>query len=202
MRALDAVTAERDWSGCVAGERMTVNAHTYRSNTSEERGKDLEDRISIRTAFVARFIVLREGKRSKAHRKIEHMRWHELTSARDLALAFKILFAENGDREEPVDRDLRRALGHAERSARFFRGEYAKRATLSFSEALVDYERSNMLLFGTPVGGRPGGWRPAREVARESTVVMVPEVLASTGSSLVTIAGIDGGLDDEEDDGD
>jgi hypothetical protein len=179
---------------------MPVNAQTYRSNASEERGTDNEDRISIRTAFVARFIVLREGKRSKAHRKIEHMRWHELTSARDLALAFKILFSENGDREEPVDRDLRRALAHAERSFRFFKGEYAKRATLSFAEALIDYERSNMLLFGTPVGGRPGGWRPAREVTRENTVVSVPELLAFAGTLSVTIAGIDRALDDEEDD--
>ena len=38
-----------------------------------------------RTAFVARFIVLREGKRTKAHRVIEMMEWDELTTVEELS---------------------------------------------------------------------------------------------------------------------
>ena len=37
-----------------------------------------------RTAFVARFIVLREGRRSRAHRQIEQLCWEIETTAEDL----------------------------------------------------------------------------------------------------------------------
>lgn len=162
-------------------------------------GWTLEDRLAERTAFVARFIVLREGKRSRAHRKIERMVWGTETTARDLALAFKIVFLENGDKTTPVDRDLRRALIHAQRAHRFFRLEYAKRSTGSFVDALVDYERSNVLLFGSLVGERPGGWRPAKELLHEGGEVSVPQLLSSAGALLAeaTLPNLDSG-DEEE----
>jgi hypothetical protein len=119
-----------------------------------------------RTAFVARFIVLREGKRTKAHRVIEMMEWDDLTTVEELAHRFRGAFFENGDNMFPVDRDLRRAVAHSFRSIKFFVTEYALRATRDFVEALVDYERSNQLLFSDDDAPKPGGWRLPREIQR------------------------------------
>jgi hypothetical protein len=119
-----------------------------------------------RTAFVARFIVLREGKRTKAHRVIEMMEWDDLTTVEELAHRFRTAFSENGDNMFPVDRDLRRAVAHSFRSIKFFVTEYATRATQDFVEALVDYERSNQLLFSDDDAPKPGGWRLPKEIQR------------------------------------
>lgn len=119
-----------------------------------------------RTAFVARFIVLREGKRTKAHRVIEMMEWDDLTTVEDLAHRFRVAFEENGDNMFPVDRDLRRAVAHSFRSIKFFVSEYATRATRDFVEALMDYERSNQLLFSDDDAPKPGGWRLPKEIER------------------------------------
>jgi len=119
-----------------------------------------------RTAFVARFIVLREAKRTKSHRIIEMMEWQDDTTAEELYERFRQVFVENGDNMVPVDRDLRRALAHASRSLQYFVREYQERATTSFIEALFDYERSNHLLFGEDEQPKPGGWRLAQELAR------------------------------------
>ena len=121
-------------------------------------------RLALRTAFVARFIVLREGRRSRAHRLIEQLEWTHGSTAQDLYQLFRQAFVQNGDRIGPVDRDLRRALEHAERSVDYFIDQYKGRATLSFRDALVDYRRSNQLLFGEDdqtdvVVPRSGGWR-------------------------------------------
>lgn len=120
-----------------------------------------------RTAFVARFIVLRESKRTKAHRIIEMMDWHEDTTAEELYEQFRSVFLKNGDNMVPVDRDLRRAFGHASRSLNFFVSEYASRATGSFIGALFDYERSNKLLFGADEQPKPGGWRLPTELLKQ-----------------------------------
>jgi hypothetical protein len=119
-----------------------------------------------RTAFVARFIVLREGKRTKAHRVIEMMEWDDLTTVEELAHRFRVAFEDNGDNMFPVDRDLRRAVAHSFRSIKFFVNEYAMRATKDFVEALVDYERSNQLLFSDDDAPKPGGWRLPKEIQR------------------------------------
>ena len=119
-----------------------------------------------RTAFVARFIVLREGKRTKAHRVIEMMEWDDLTTVEELAHRFRGAFEDNGDNMFPVDRDLRRAVAHSFRSIKFFVSEYAMRATRDFVEALVDYERSNQLLFSDDDAPKPGGWRLPKEIQR------------------------------------
>jgi len=121
----------------------------------------LQKNIAMRTAFVARFIVLREGRRSRAHRIIEEMTWNDEATAEELYELFHDAFKKNGDKLQPVERDLKRALAHAGRSLNFFIGQYTGRATHSFREALDDYEKSNALLFGedseeTP---RTGGWR-------------------------------------------
>jgi hypothetical protein len=118
-------------------------------------------RAAVRTAFVARFIVLREGRRTRAHRMIEQMQWDSNTSAEQLAERFREAFVTNGDKLGPVDRDLKRALEHAESSVNFFIAQYLERETLSFPEALADYERSNELLFGDEPDApmRTGGWR-------------------------------------------
>lgn len=119
-----------------------------------------------RTAFVARFIVLRESKRTKAHRIIELMDWTPHTTAEDLCASFRQIFIENGDNMQPVDRDLRRALAHANRSLNYFITEYASRATSNFVESLEDYERSNSLLFGADEQPKPGGWRLPKELKK------------------------------------
>lgn len=119
-----------------------------------------------RTAFVARFIVLREAKRTKSHRVIETMEWSSETTAEELYQRFRDVFVQNGDNMVPVDRDLRRALAHASRSLQHFVREYEERATLNFVDALFDYERSNHLLFGDDEQPKPGGWRLAQELAK------------------------------------
>ncbi len=119
-------------------------------------------KMAVRTAFVARFIVLREGRRSRAHRIIEELSWAPDTSAEELAEAIRAAFIQNGDKLEPVDRDIDRALVHAERSADYFLDNYVTRATDNFRDALVDYARSNQLLFGDESDvPRKGGWRVA-----------------------------------------
>ena len=119
-----------------------------------------------RTAFVARFIVLREAKRTRAHRAIETMEWGDLTTVEELAHRFREAFCQNGDNMFPVDRDIRRAVAHSYRSIKFFVTEYSLRATIDFVEALVDYERSNQLLFSDDETPKPGGWRLPREIRR------------------------------------
>jgi hypothetical protein len=118
-------------------------------------------RIAARTAFIARFIVLREGRRSRAHRLIEQLTWDIEATADDVMKLIREAFVENGDRLGPVERDLRRALEHAERSVDHFIDQYVGRATTSFREALSDYDRSNRLLFGEDKEEVPrsGGWR-------------------------------------------
>jgi hypothetical protein len=120
-----------------------------------------------RTAFVARFIVLRESKRTRAHRVIELMAWDDLTSPEELAESFRKVFRENGDNMVPVERDLRRALAHSSRSLNHFVREYATRATRNFIDALFDYERSNTLLFGSDDQPKPGGWRLPKELLKQ-----------------------------------
>ena len=117
-------------------------------------------RIALRTAFIARFIVLREGRRSRAHRQIEQLTWPAQATAYDLYTLLRETFVANGDRLQPVDRDLRRALEHSERSVDYFVEQYVDRQTLSFKDALRDYYRSNQLLFGEDGEvPRTGGWR-------------------------------------------
>jgi hypothetical protein len=119
-----------------------------------------------RTAFVARFIVLREGKRTRAHRAIEMMEWDDATTVEVLAERFRQAFLDNGDSMMPVDRDLRRALAHSFRSLKCFIQEYARRATNDFIEALEDYGRSNELLFTEEEQPRAGGWRLPNELRK------------------------------------
>jgi len=119
-----------------------------------------------RTAFVARFVVLRESKRTKAHRVIEMMEWSDDISAEELLQKFRDVFIQNGDNMMPVDRDLNRAIAHASRSLNHFVSEYAARATTNFIDALYDYERSNALLFGNDEHPKPGGWRLPQELIK------------------------------------
>ena len=136
--------------------QSAARRHGYRREVEPELRN-----VAIRTAFVARFIVLREGRRSRAHRLIEKLTWDAGTTAQELAKMFREAFVQNGDKLKPVDRDIDRSLRHAERSAGYFVEEYIGRATESFLDALKDYQRSNQLLFGdgTENVPRKGGWR-------------------------------------------
>lgn len=120
-----------------------------------------------RTAFVARFIVLRESRRTRAHRAIEKLAWSPKTTAEELAQSFRKAYTDNGDNMVPVDRDIRRALAHADRSLKHFVEEYTARSTLDFIAALSDYERSNKLLFGDDDHPKTGGWRLIQELIKE-----------------------------------
>lgn len=139
-------------------EQVTSAVGATQANLPEIRAR--------RTAFVARFIVLRESKRTRAHRVIEMMEWSDSTSAEELAALFRQVFIDNGDNMTPVNRDINRALGHSSRSLNHFISEYSERATTSFIDALWDYERSNVLLFGSDDQPKPGGWRLPKELAK------------------------------------
>lgn len=134
-----------------------------------------------RTAFVARFIVLREAKRTRSHRVLEMLEWDDYATAESLYEKFRQVFVENGDNMVPVERDLRRAMSHAQRALTHFVGEYATRSTLSFIDALYDYERSNSLLFGADDQPKPGGWRLPRELSRDREKILEKQARAKAG---------------------
>ncbi|MCB0344995.1 MAG: hypothetical protein KDD66_07750 [Bdellovibrionales bacterium] len=139
---------------------IVSNLSNFERRAGAKRDPELM-RVALRTAFVSRFIVLREGRRSRAHREIEQMSWSDEATADDLYKLFREAFQKNGDKLQPVDRDLKRAMEHAKRSVDFFIEQYTERSTLSFEQALEDYERSNALLFGDDDEDAPrkGGWR-------------------------------------------
>ena len=114
-----------------------------------------------RAAFISRFIVLREGRRSRAHRKIEKLAWTQETTAEEIYEKIRECFIENGDKLTPVDRDLRRALEHAKTAAPYFISQYANRLTLNFRESLKDYQKSNSMFFENEDSEalKTGGWR-------------------------------------------
>jgi len=146
---------------------MGQTAHSTEGKGASKLPEENQNVIRARrTAFVARFIVLRESKRTRAHRVIEMMEWTADTSAEELMERFRQVFVENGDNMTPVDRDLRRAFAHSQRSLNHFIDEYSTRATSNFIEALFDYERSNSLLFGDEEQPKPGGWRLPQELLK------------------------------------
>lgn len=163
---MSTTTLKRESSSGV--ERTMESSAAHRSidikRSLQRRGREYDPdqlRRALRTAFVARFIVLREGRRSRAHRIIESLGWSDDITAEELANMFRQAFLQNGDKMQPVERDIQRALVHAERSATYFLDQYLGRSCLSFKEALVDYVRSNSLLFGEDEEEVPrsGGWR-------------------------------------------
>lgn len=147
---------------------MEQVAQSHTGEIANESGAE-DQRCLVRarrTAFVARFIVLRESKRTRAHRVIEGIEWDDQSTPEELAARIREIFVQNGDNMTPVDRDIRRALAHASRSINHFVKEYQARATMNFVDALFDYERSNKLLFGADEQPKPGGWRLAQELAK------------------------------------
>lgn len=150
---------------------QTARASTLSPTNNTQEETTHEDELLLlqarRTAFVARFIVLRESKRTRAHRVIELLEWNLETTAEELYEKFRDVFVQNGDNLTPVDRDLRRALAHSSRSLNHFVREYSSRATLNFIDALFDYERSNSLLFGVDDQPKPGGWRLPKELLKQ-----------------------------------
>jgi hypothetical protein len=132
-----------------------------RGNRDDLRQKPLARKIALRTAFVSRFILIRESRRSRAHRLIEVMDWDYSSTAEDLYDMFRAAFVKNGDKLEAVDRDLRRALSHAYCSIEHFIGHYVNRSTTNFIDALEDYKKSNKLLLGEEVNKeiKSVGWR-------------------------------------------
>ncbi len=147
--------------------KKQINSHSTKVASGLTSSQAIEFVQARRTAFVARFIVLREAKRSRAHRVIEAMEWDEKTTAEVLYDRFREAFINNGDNMMPVDRDLRRALAHANPSLRHFIEEYASRATTSFIGSLYDYEKSNELLFKDGENPRLGGWRMPDQLEKE-----------------------------------
>lgn len=146
-----------------------VETTTTRQPQQQSPENDIDPRALIkarRTAFIARLIVLREAKRTRAHRVIETLEWEDLTTVEELSEKIRQIFIQNGDNMGPVERDMRRAMAHASRSLNYFISEYATRATTNFIDALFDYERSNSLLFGSDDQPKPGGWRLPKELLK------------------------------------
>jgi predicted transcriptional regulator len=148
----------------VRNKARDVRTIEFRDDLDHEKLSVVKAR---RTAFVARFIVLRESKRTRAHRRIEQLEWTQETTAEQLADIIRSIFKENGDNMDVVERDVSRALAHSSRSLSFFVAEYVARATNNFIDALFDYEASNQLLFGADEQPKPGGWRLPSELRRE-----------------------------------
>jgi hypothetical protein len=165
---------------------MNIKRSKDITKISVRQDLDLDENSLIkasRTAFIARFIVLREGKRTKAHRRIEELCWDEFTTAESLSATIRQIFIENGDSMEFVERDIKRALAHSSRSISFFIEEYLVRATNSFVDALVDYDRSNSLLFQSEEQPRPGGWRLPSELKNEKKRGTKPSASSSRARS-------------------
>lgn len=120
--------------------------------------QDLNFIIARRTAFVARFIVLRESRRSKGHREIELLTWDESATAEELAVRFKDILTKHHANASSVDRDIKRALEHSSRTIAYFVDEYVARSTTNFQDALKDYQESNALLFGEEEQPKITGW--------------------------------------------
>ncbi len=142
---------------------MSLNYYKSQQESSHSKEQTIS---AIRTAFIAKFILLRESKRSKAHRSIEKLSWDKNASAKDLYNQFRAEFVRNGDKLLTVEKDLDRALMHAEGSANYFLKQYLSRECLSFKQALLDYERSNELLFGSSVcpNNKRKGWKLSTEI--------------------------------------
>ena len=71
-------------------DSMQPSAHSTAGKGAQELPEERLDVIKARrTAFVARFIVLRESKRTRAHRVIEMMDWDDQTTAEDLMERFR-----------------------------------------------------------------------------------------------------------------
>jgi hypothetical protein len=144
---------------------FSVDAHKQKELELKSSG-DISLIKARRAAFIARFIVLREAKRSKAHRTIELLKWEETTTAEQLAGIFRDIFVQNHDNMSVVDRDIKRALSHANRSIEHFVEEYAKRASNNFIDALIDYDYSNQLLFCDGETPKMDGWRLPSELLK------------------------------------
>lgn len=135
-----------------------------RNDLAFKNSPDRDLVIARRTAFVARFIVLRETKGSHAHRSIEMMEWDDFTTAEELSDRFREAFAKNQDNLKQVDRDLKRSLAHGNRTLQYFIAEYVKRSTLNFADALADYHKSNQLLFGEDEKPTSSAWATVENI--------------------------------------
>ena len=120
-----------------------------------------------RTAFVTRFIVLREKRRSRAHRLIEHLSWDQYSSAEEVAVMIRSVFKNSGESARSYEPDIRKALNYAKGLYFYFVPQYAERATNCFLDALVDYERSKDLLFSREESPDCLGWRMPAEIQHE-----------------------------------
>ena len=85
------------------GELTKIMDNLTHSNSRDKYSSD-ELTAAIRTAFVAKFILLREGKRSKAHRDIEKLCWRKSATADELFKLFRDAFKTNGDKLPAVVR--------------------------------------------------------------------------------------------------
>lgn len=128
-----------------------------------------------RTAFVSKFIILRENKISRSHAILERLHWDDTTTYYDLYRAFyKILRAF--DKPLCFKKDLDKAKEHAKTLSPTFVREYANRSGQSFLEALIDYEKSVYILFGADHLRTLLGWAPASIIARNCSPVHINSV--------------------------
>lgn len=118
-------------------------------NRASKIGIDMKKYHSaLRNAFIARFIVLTNRRRSRANGLLKKLTWTEEVTAEQLAEIIKGIFVSANDFNETIEKDIAKSIEHANYSAIFFTEYYHQRSILSIKEAVEDYKRSNELLFG------------------------------------------------------
>ncbi|MCS6892954.1 MAG: hypothetical protein NZO16_00045 [Deltaproteobacteria bacterium] len=128
-----------------------------------------------RTAFVSKFIILRENKVSRAHEIIEKLAWDDTDSHYTLAKAFEKIFNFFGE-DKSYMKDIEKALLSAKSLSAAFIKEYATRSGKCFLEALLDHERSIFILFGSEYLRLLLGWTPASFLARNYSPIHVDDL--------------------------
>lgn len=117
---------------------------------------------STRAAFLSKFILLRENKKSKAHREIEKEFWGPEETAQDLYAKFLCIFEKYKDNK--AKEDLKASLKYAKTLIDYFVNQYSTRITLNFGDALRDYKRTHDLLEENCL--KPMGWKIPRNKSK------------------------------------
>lgn len=128
-----------------------------------------------RTAFVSKFIILREKKISQAHSIIERLLWNQKTDYQTLARVFKRIFKFFND-ERTYESDIKKASEYAKNLPTYFIKEYDTRSGTSFLQALLDYEKSVFILFGSDYLKNLLGWAPPSSLARNYQPLHIDDI--------------------------
>ena len=130
-----------------------------------------------RTCYVVKLIIHRENKFATAHRVLEQLIWNDLTPYLAVHKVVEAIFKCFHKSSALFKIDLKRALESAKYLSPTFIAEYNKRSTKSFLEALLDYEKSVIMLFGPEHLAKIKGWTPVSILARNFKPLHVEDLL-------------------------